>query len=75
MTVKPSIQTGRKAMALREPPLRTPLIGTRRLERRSQEKPCSRRPAAEDDWLRELFAAIPDLRDADVGRDRRAAGG
>lgn len=61
-------------MALREPPLRTPLMRIRKLEGRSQEKPCSRPPAAQDDWLRELFAGIPDLRDVDVQRDRGAAG-
>lgn len=72
MTVKPSIQTGRKAMAPATPhaPHRNP-----QARKTVTGEALFAETAAEDDWLRELFAAIPDLRDADVGRDRRAAGG
>jgi hypothetical protein len=53
-------------MALGNPPLRKALMRIRKLERRPQEKPCSGPRAAQDDWLRELFAGISDLRDVDV---------
>jgi hypothetical protein len=61
-------------MAFGKPPLCTPRGRIRKLEARPQERPSSRSRTAQDDWLRELFAGIPDLRDVDVRRDRRAAG-
>jgi hypothetical protein len=35
------------------------------------KRPCARRGRAEDNWLRELFAGIPDLRDAELAGGSR----